>query len=65
MIQQCRYCQDFYRMDDETMSIETDEGWVSDICRQCHNEFNLAERELDSAWQNFYQQLCQEEHKTC
>lgn len=61
MIQQCRYCGEFYRIDDEEMAIETDDGWVIDICCQCHTEFNLAERELDEAWQWFYEQLSEED----
>ncbi|MCG9132757.1 hypothetical protein J5I95_13850 [Candidatus Poribacteria bacterium] len=35
MVQQCRYCGDFYRIDDEDMAVENDDGWVSDICCQC------------------------------
>jgi len=59
-IQLCRYCGDFYRMDDEQQVIETDDGWVSDICRQCTDEINReAHQPLDDAW-DFYQQLCDE-----
>lgn len=43
------------------MAIETDDGWVIDICRQCYTEFNVAERELDEAWEEFYRQLCEKE----
>ena len=74
--QLCRYCGEFYRMDDETIrkspdtgtvsgaseSIETDEGWVIDIgFRQCQTEFNFMERALSEAWQTYYKQLYQEE----
>ena len=45
-VQQCRYCGDFYRIDDDEMAIETDDGWVLDICRQCHTDV------LESAWQD-------------
>lgn len=51
MTQLCRYCLDFYLMDDETMSLETDDGWGSDICRQCSDEINREEQQpLDDAW---------------
>lgn len=59
--QRCRYCGDFYRIDDDASPIETDDGWVIDICRQCHNEFNCEEEALEEAWQTYYQQLLEEE----
>ena len=43
MIQQCRHCRDFYRMDDDDMAMENDDGaLVSDVCRQCSDEFKHA-----------------------
>jgi len=61
--QQCRYCGDFYRIDDNEMAIETDDGWVINICRQCQTEFNLEERALDEAWEFYDQQLSEETDK--
>lgn len=58
MIQQCRHCRDFYRMDDDDMAMENDDGaLVSDVCRQCSDEFKHAERALDEAWHLDFQQL--------
>ena len=63
--QRCRYCGDFYRIDNDERAIETDDGWVSDIgFRQCQTEFHLAERALDEAWQLYYQQLDSENNNT-
>ncbi|MCY3739950.1 MAG: hypothetical protein OXH00_02910 [Candidatus Poribacteria bacterium] len=45
-VQHCRYCGDFYRIDDDEMAIETDDGWVSDVCRSCQTEI------LENAWQD-------------
>jgi len=59
--QRCRSCGDFYRIEDEEITIETDDGWVIDICRQCHTDFNIAERELYEAWQTANEELCEEE----
>lgn len=51
MTQLCRYCGDFYRIEDETMSIQTNDGWGIDICCQCHEEINReAQEPLDDAW---------------
>ena len=55
-VQRCRYCGDFYRIDDNEMAVETDDGWVIDICRQCHTEFNLEAEALEDAWQDYYGQ---------
>ena len=55
--QRCRYCGDFYRIYDDQRAIETDDGWVIDICRQCHTEFNCEEETLEAAWHLYYQQL--------
>lgn len=61
MILQCRCCGDFYRRNDEDMeTIETDDGWVSDICRQCQTEFNLEALALEDAWQLYDPQLHEE-----
>ena len=51
--QRCRYCGDFYR---------TDDGWGSDICWQCHSEFNIEERSRDLSWQTFYEPFDEEAH---
>ena len=59
--QRCRYCGDFYRIDDDERAIETDDGWVIDIgFRHCHTEFNIEEQALSEAWQTYYQQLDEE-----
>lgn len=45
-VQHCRYCGDFYRIDDDQMAVETDDGWVLNICRPCQTEV------LETAWQD-------------
>ena len=63
MTQHCKYCGDFYRCDDKELAIETQDGWIIDICRQCHTEFNCEEQALSEAWQWWYdQQLDEEAH---
>lgn len=43
-IQRCRDCGDFYRIDDEEMqTIETDDGWGIEICRQCADDLNISD----------------------
>ena len=57
-VQHCRYCGDFYRIDDDEMAVETSDGWVLDICRQCHTEV------LENAWQDlpdYYSPIFQED----
>ena len=49
-VQRCRYCGDYYRSDDAEMAVETDDGWVSDICRPCQEECNESARNYYSAW---------------
>ena len=61
MTQHCKYCGDFYRCDDDEMAIETDDGWIIDICRHCHTEFNSEEEALSEAWQWWYDQQLDEE----
>ena len=61
MTQHCKHCGDFYRCDDEDMAIETEDGWVIDICRQCHTEFNSEEQALDEAWHWWYDQQLDKE----
>ena len=61
--QRCRSCGDFYRIEDEEQGIDTDDVWVIDICRQCQTEFNIEEQALEDAWQDFYEQLCEETDK--
>ena len=58
--QRCRCCGDFYRIDNDERAIETDDGWVINICRQCHTEFNREELAPDEAWQLYYQHLDEE-----
>ena len=62
MTQHCKHCGDFYRCDDDQRAIETEDGWVIDICRPCHTEFNIEEQALEDAWQTYYQQLDEEAH---
>ena len=75
--QKCRYCGDFYRCDDKEFAIsdgrdivhnvppvrETEDGWVIDICHQCHTEFNSEEEALSEAWQWWYDQQLDEENE--
>lgn len=61
-VQHCRYCGDYYRIDDDEMAIETDDGWVSDVCRPCQAEYNAEAQALDDAWQDPYQHLDAEDH---
>lgn len=49
-------------MDEEELEpLETDDGWVIDICCQCQTEFNSEALALDDAWQDFYEELCEAE----
>ena len=63
--QRCRYCGDFYRIYDNELAIETEDGYrVIDIgFRQCHTEFTCEEEALEAAWHTYYQQLDEETDK--